>query len=346
MLFSSLILTGFAKDNSPDKQIVVINHDVTAPYAHSEYSEIILCDELKEKYPNLAKTIDDINTDVKNDMTDFLKYYGHEFEFESDFEQRTSIAESTVKIERADDSIFSICYDYFEDICGAAHPNGGSHTYNIDVKSGDILNIGQVSRNSQELTQALADQILKEKDSNIIDYLLRTYDCGGDLPLEYYIRFYDIEFHPCENELNRDSYIDTAEPYNTFYDFATKFVIRDYNTKILDSLYYPDEILSKTMWIKFFDGIRRDFTFDDYLYSKCESVLNNEYLAFMLAKDGLIIAINDYDISTYAEHATGDFLLSYSDYPDLINKKYLPNPAEDYTKSIEYQTVKETITDQ
>ena len=84
-------------------------------------------------------------------------------------------------------------------------------------------------------------------------------------------------------------------------------------------------------------------TFGDNVDSKLKYTFAGDNDDFEINEKGLHFIIDEYDLGPHGQYVTGDITLKYSDYPELVKKKYIPNEAQDLSDIVEYKEVEETL---
>ena len=135
--------TGFPTFTLKSHPMKLVDRNVTL--ATANYYEIILSDETKEKYPELAQTIEDFNKNWKNegkaffeknekDIQELMANTGHEFSYEDEIH---------VAPERIDDLVFSIVMSEYTYL-GGAHGDTVFKCFNFDPSSGKDIDLDEV----------------------------------------------------------------------------------------------------------------------------------------------------------------------------------------------------------
>ncbi len=139
------------------------DRDVTL--ATANYYEIILSDETKKKYPELAETIEDLNKNEKNEVKAFFDEYekdiqeliantGYEYYYENEIHMVPN---------RTDDQAFSFLMSKYVYL-GGAHGDTIYRCFNLDPKSGRDINLDEVVKDLEGFGKAVFTELSKSED--------------------------------------------------------------------------------------------------------------------------------------------------------------------------------------
>ena len=133
--------------------------------ATANYYEIILSDETKEKYPELARTIEALNKNEKNevkaffeknerDIQELMAYTGHDFSYEDEIH---------LVPERTDDLAFSILMSEYVYL-GGAHGDTVFRCFNFDPRSGRDIELDEVVTDLKGFGRAMFTELSASED--------------------------------------------------------------------------------------------------------------------------------------------------------------------------------------
>lgn len=145
--------------------ITLVNHAVTSSNEERElctgsYTEIVLSDEYKEKYPKLAEYVESYNDNTSYEIPERIAEYASWVLEDTFYEDAVYYDENKVNIARIDDRLFSM-EEQYESFSGGAHPNHATGSINIDPVTGQMLRLDQVLNDSSILSEAIRTELEK-----------------------------------------------------------------------------------------------------------------------------------------------------------------------------------------
>nr|MCR5746200.1 RsiV family protein [Lachnospiraceae bacterium] len=129
-------------------------------YSVGSYTDILLPNELKEKYPKLSKSIDELNGIWKDNATTLVGLYGPYGKDEDPKGGSTFWYKTDAKLIRADDALFTVL-GTMDDYSGGAHPYGGKWVRNYDPNTGYELILNSVLDDDTDFAKHLYDEMMK-----------------------------------------------------------------------------------------------------------------------------------------------------------------------------------------
>lgn len=160
-----------------DKPILVLDHNIFCPIDRKSvggYSEIILSDEEKRKYPKFAKYIEGFNAEAKDDVYESLERHGEMSEDGKNCLGHLDVMNMSVQFLRIDEHFATIeVYEYIE---GGPHPNFGSTLYTVNLDTGKELELSQILNDDSRLVEGVKNESIK--NTTPIDYLTEQYNGG------------------------------------------------------------------------------------------------------------------------------------------------------------------------
>lgn len=160
-----------------DKPILILDHNIFCPLDRKKvglYSEIILSDEEKRKYPEFAKYIEGFNAEVKDDVYESLERHGEMSEGGKSCLGHLDLMNMSVRFSRIDEHFATIeVYEYIE---GGPHPNFGSSLYTVNLDTGKELELSQILNDDSRLVEGVKNESIK--NTTPIDYLTEQYNGG------------------------------------------------------------------------------------------------------------------------------------------------------------------------
>ena len=152
-----------AEEAQLDTPITIVDHPLSCVASGKEvsngtYPEIILSEEFRTQYPAVVQSIEEMNASWK-DITEFaVNEYGY-YQVESEEPIAVPYAsEITIDVVRADDALFSILISYFDD-AGGVHPSHSKGAVNIDVQTGNILELKEALKDDENAPQQIMDKL-------------------------------------------------------------------------------------------------------------------------------------------------------------------------------------------
>lgn len=143
-------------------EVVCKSQDGTKELCKGTFSEIVLSDDYKAKYPKIAEKIAEINSErsqtIKTQAADYGVWRQNDTYNEDDMVYET-VEEVTVV--RADDKLFSFYFANY-DYAGGAHPNHWITAMNYDVATGEDLKITDVLADTTSFAKLAREKFTKE----------------------------------------------------------------------------------------------------------------------------------------------------------------------------------------
>ena len=193
--------------------------------ATGQYTDITFSEDIKQKYPKLVETVDEMTsewkTDISNGVGEYASWYDPEYNDGMDFND-----DMGVDIVRFDERMFTILAAYYS-YAGGAHPNHYTNIFNIDPVTGETYELKDILKNPNEFP------------ATIRAWLKKTYP----ETLEEIDSFYFEESDIFEDKLNDGTYdfsVDDAglhilfSPYEVA-SYATGYIGVDFSYEE-----YPD----------------------------------------------------------------------------------------------------------
>ncbi|MBO6241211.1 MAG: DUF3298 domain-containing protein [Butyrivibrio sp.] len=218
---------------SEQKDITVVKHKVTCSVdgkerAIGEYPGIVLSDDYKTRYPELATCIGEINEgwekSIKQNVSEYARFavdaqdYLPDAVFESDI---------TISIDRADDKLFTILISFYDE-SGGAHPNHGTTSFNIDPSTGAELSLSQVLDNDENIASIIRDELTKEYPDQAEEFDSYYYQGEGD-----------------DSDVFKQKYIDGTYNFSVngdgLYIFFSPYDIASYAAGYMEITLSPDK---------------------------------------------------------------------------------------------------------
>ena len=160
-----------------DKPILVVDHTLVCPIDGNvgAYSEIILNDEEKAKYPEFAKYVEGFNAKYKEYVLEDLRDHGKTAEDGKTCVAQYNMRYLTVKFTRIDEHLATLVADEYVE--GGPHPNYGSMTFNVDLDTGKELEFSQILNDDSRLVEAVKHHT-DDEIPEIYEYLTDKYNNG------------------------------------------------------------------------------------------------------------------------------------------------------------------------
>lgn len=158
-------------------EVDYMNPDTYNYYMEYADEKIVLSEEDAEKYPALAKTLEEElskrNKTYQSELDSYIEGYNEmkEFGFDGGF-----YSNSKLSIKRADSLVLSIC-DFSSSFLGGAHGMYGSFGYNYDPQTGKLLKFSDVVSDPVAFLKLANDKIQSgyssdlEAPSNLDDFM-------------------------------------------------------------------------------------------------------------------------------------------------------------------------------
>ncbi|MCR5208598.1 MAG: right-handed parallel beta-helix repeat-containing protein [Lachnospiraceae bacterium] len=174
-------------EGSGDAMVTVITHQYTAVFegyditSNGSYQEIVLSEEAAEKYPELAKEIDEFNKEMEEQETTEVKTFAY-----NSPDSYSSYEDSrTVEIVRFDDKLFSFVLTDTYSFDGGDQFYPMITCYNFDVKSGDKREFSNLVDDREEMTELIYESLLdtypdKKDDFSSLASELYDYEAEPD----------------------------------------------------------------------------------------------------------------------------------------------------------------------
>lgn len=156
-----------------DKPILILDHNVFCPIDKicvGSYSEIILSDEEKNKYPKFAKYIEEANAKRKYDAYEDLDSHGEKDKDGIRCLHNTYRVYINVEFSRMYEHFVTLVENWYVD--GGPHPNYFSYIFNVDLETGKELELSQILNDDSRLIEA----VKKESEPYVSDHFTEEYN--------------------------------------------------------------------------------------------------------------------------------------------------------------------------
>ena len=223
---------------SEDKPITIVTHPVSCEVsgkevAHGNYPEIVMTPEFSGQYINLFSGVYDLNAFWKDSVEYSVSEYGY---YQVDSGDPTSTpyeSDITADVVRADDALFSVLVNYYDD-AGGAHPNHSIGSVNIDPATGKTLEIKEVLNDSDAAAAAIMDELYAAYPELVDEFESFLFLEEGETSLDAY-----------KNKMNDNNYtwtIDTEGMRVYFSPYEMASYAAGYQEILLPFDKYPDLI--------------------------------------------------------------------------------------------------------
>ncbi len=166
--------TGLISYTAKDQPVELWDNDDNL--AVTNYYELLLDEDSKEAYPDLAKKLDEVNASEKKRAKEAA--YSMEEESRLMKEMQPDMyftSEKTLIPTRADSKAFSYVYRVYEYL-GGAHGFSYPVTANIDPATGESIPFDAVVKDTDKLPDIMYDELIKQND-DLVEYF--SYDESG-----------------------------------------------------------------------------------------------------------------------------------------------------------------------
>ncbi len=235
-------------DEQYSKPVTIITHAVSAKrdgheYANGVYSELVLSNELKEKYPKLAAYIDTQNEYSKKAVpNEVSEYAGWAVENTWD-ENPVYCSESRAWVERIDDKLFTLGTSFYAET-GGAHPSHYVSTENVDPSTGEVVRLDAVLNDASILSPAIKEMLEKNYPGVMEEVDSFYFPAEGDDPDQFV------------DKLNKDNYtwyIDDKGLNIMFSPYEIASYATSYLEVLLSAADYPDLVKAEYIASEPFD---------------------------------------------------------------------------------------------
>ena len=170
-----------------DKPILVLDHNLFCPIDRGRvglYSEIILSDEERNKYPEFAKYIEGFNAKFKGEVYGYLERHGEMAEDGKHCIGRLDTMSLNASFSRIYEHFATIVINEYSE--GGPHPNYGSRIFNVNLETGKELELSQILNDDSRLIEAVKEHA--DEGINILDYLTEKYnDSKQDISFDEFL---------------------------------------------------------------------------------------------------------------------------------------------------------------
>lgn len=269
--------------------------------ARCEAESVVLADEYRDVYPELAKTLDEKAAETKETVKSSCEEYKSSYESDADFKQQMDEYDMTLEdntscsVVRADSKVLSVCSSYYS-FSGGAHGMYGKGGYNYDPVTGEKLKFSDVVTDTQGFFETANEKIQEqysgesESPMDLTEYL-KDYD--EDL-LSWWVDYTGVTLYFGPYELG--SYAMGAVQTKILFSEAPQLFNAEY-TEVPDSYVMPISEGESLILDIDGDGVTDCISFTEVADDDSEYA-SDAYTATVVNVNGDEMTIEDWHYST------------------------------------------------